>query len=108
MMISEGVPNSTPICTATCSKFVAVPNSWRTAGSARVEKAGSVFKCACSDVLRDATGPRGISLVWQIHLLAVNDQVVERPTVPAVTAWQFLRKILGDPSRVKVTNQLTG
>ena len=35
-------------------------------------------------------------------MLAVNDQVVERPTVPAATALQFLRKILGDPSRVKV------
>ena len=100
------MPISAPTCTAAFSKFVAVPNSWRTAGSARVEKAGSVFKCACSDVSRDATGPRGISLVWQLYLLTVNDQVVERPIVPAVAAWQFLRKILGDPSRVKVASPL--
>mgnify|MGYP000059995769 CR=1 FL=1 len=46
----------------TFSKFVrSVPNSWRTAGSARVRDAGSVFKCACADVSRDAIGPRGIS-----------------------------------------------
>ena len=52
--------------------------------------------------LRDAIEPRRISLVWQLQLLAVNDQVVDRPTVPAAAAWRFLRKILGDPSRVKV------
>ena len=88
----------------TFSKFVAVPNSLRVAGSVIGEILGP--SCACSDVLRDATGPRGICLVWQIHLLTVNDQVVESFTVPAVAAWQFLRKILGDPSRVKVSSPL--
>ena len=59
---------------------------------------------ACSDVLRDAIKPRGNSFGG--YSLTVNDQVVEWPTVPAGPA--VLRKILGDPSRVKVIDQLVG
>ena len=92
-----------PFVQPTFSKFVAVPNS---AGSARVRReTGSVSNALVQTSCATPSDP------GEISSLAASFSDGERQSrgeayCACRTAWPFLKKIFGDPSRVEVASQL--